>query len=58
MLYDARLLHCGAGNSQAPRALLYVTFRAVGLDPRSLGIAQHSMRSELKGRFRLRHFRP
>ena len=27
LLYDARLLHAGGGNSEKERALLYVTFR-------------------------------
>ena len=52
---DCRCHHCGGPNrSDKPRALFYVTFRHPDADARALGnAAAHTMREELRGRFRL-----
>eukprot|EP00966_Prymnesium_polylepis_P262313 6059061-Prymnesium_polylepis.1 len=55
VLYDSRCLHCGGANrADQPRALFYVTFRHPEADARALGNeAAHTMRAELRGRYRL-----
>ena len=58
-LYDGRLVHCGGANSEATRALFYVTFRHPAADADDLGNADaHSIAPDLaRRRLRLADFR-
>lgn len=58
VVYDSRVLHCGGANkSEKTRALMYLTFRPPAVDPKGLGVEQHSIRAELVGQYRLGDFR-
>jgi len=57
VLYDSRVLHAGGSNSSnRTRMLMYITFRHAGVDAKEAGIDQHSIRSDLAGRYRLADF--
>merc|ERR1711953_160301 len=58
VLYDGMILHCGgANNSKKVKALMYITFRHLAVDSKTLGIEQHSIRKQIAGKFTLKNFR-
>eukprot|EP00931_Biecheleriopsis_adriatica_P105604 TRINITY_DN80164_c0_g1_i1.p1 TRINITY_DN80164_c0_g1~~TRINITY_DN80164_c0_g1_i1.p1 ORF type:complete len:433 (-),score=87.68 TRINITY_DN80164_c0_g1_i1:48-1346(-) len=58
LLFDAGVLHCDGHNvSDRVRPLFYATFRHTAASANVMATDTQSIRSALKGRFRLRHFR-